>query len=499
MCDRIRDPALMKRITTAEEVAGWFKPGMTVGSSGFTPAGYPKLVPQALARRIASEGTPFQIDLIAGASVGPELDGALAEVGAIRRRIPYQSDALLRRQINAGLVEYRDIHLSHLSPEIRAGDYGDIDIAVIEAHAITEDGHLIPTTSVGISPTLARVAKRVVVELNTTHPLELEGIHDIWIPRDQPLRDPIPMVKAQNRIGLPWIQLGSDRIDAIVLSDVPDQPSAFHPPTEVETRIAELLLDFVRHEQDRGRLPRGLPWQSGVGGVANAVLQGFLHADYHHLEFYSEVLQDSVLDLVDAGILCFASGCSVTLSAEGTARLHKDIRRYKRHLVLRPMELSNNPELIRRLGVIAVNTAVEADIYGHVNSTHVKGGHILNGIGGSGDFERNAYLSMFVTPSTRAGGRVSSIVPFASHIDHSEHSVKVIVTEQGLADVRGLSPRQVAREVIQKCAHPDYRPMLQDYYDRAVREVGGHEPHLLREAFAMHVRHMETGDMRPRG
>ena len=74
---------------------------------------------------------------------------------------------------------------------------------------------------------------------------------------------------------------------------------------------------------------------------------------------------------------------------------------------------------------------IEADIYGNVNSTHIMGSSIQNGIGGSGDFARNAYISMFLSPSTAKSGAISCIVPMVSHVDHTEHDVHVIVTEQG--------------------------------------------------------------------
>lgn len=496
MHERIRCEKLKDKIISAEEAASWVKDGMTIGTSGFTPAGFPKLVPSALADRIATMNEPFGIDLITGASVGEELDGRLAEMNAIRRRIPYQSNRTLRRQINEGQVRFSDMHLSHITPELRYGNLGTVDIGIIEAHAITEAGHIVPTTSVGISPTVARVAKTLIVELNITHPMELEGIHDIFIPADQPDRQPIPLVRPANRIGRPFIIAGPDRIQGIVISDKVDHVPDFHPATETEHTIARHLLDFVCHEIKVGRIPDSLPWQSGVGGVANAVLQGFLDAPLGQLEFFSEVLQDSVLDLIDAGRLAFASGCSVTLSDKGLERFHREIRKYKRHIVLRPQEMSNNPELIRRLGVIAVNTAIECDIYGHVNSTHVLGGQLVNGIGGSGDFARNAWLTVFVTPSTAKNGLISAIVPFCSHVDHAEHSVDVMVTEQGLADLRGKSPRERAQLIIDRCAHPDYRPLLNDYFARACKDRGGHEPHLLDEAFGFHTRFLATGSMK---
>ena len=149
---------------------------------------------------------------------------------------------------------------------------------------------------------------------------------------------------------------------------------------------------------------------------------------------------------------------------------------------------------MRRLGIIGINTALEFDIYGNVNSTHVCGTKMMNGIGGSGDFARNAHLAIFVTKSIAKGGDISSVVPFASHIDHSEHDVDILVTEQGLADLRGLAPRERARAVINNCAHPMYRDALNDYFDRAC-EKGGQTPHILREALSWHVNFEETGHM----
>jgi len=137
------------------------------------------------------------------------------------------------------------------------------------------------------------------------------------------------------------------------------------------------------------------------------------------------------------------------------------------------------------------------DIYGHVNSTHVTGSQLMNGIGGSGDFLRNGALTFIVTPSTAKNGCISAIVPMVSHMDHSEHSVDVVVTEHGLVDTRPLTPRQVAEQIIKTCAHPDYRDLLWDYYQRAIYTHGGHEPHLLDEAFGFHTRYLATGSMKP--
>ncbi len=171
---------------------------------------------------------------------------------------------------------------------------------------------------------------------------------------------------------------------------------------------------------------------------------------------------------------------------------------YRKKIVLRPQEISNHPEIIRRLGVIAMNGMIEADIYGNVNSTHIMGSRIQNGIGGSGDFARNGYLSIFMAPSTAQKGSISTVVPMVSHVDHTEHDVSVVVTEQGLADLRGLSPRQRAHLIIEKCAAPEFKSALTDYLGRAERlSYGRHTPHLLGESLGWHNRYLRTGHMKP--
>jgi acetyl-CoA hydrolase/succinyl-CoA:acetate CoA-transferase len=350
--------------------------------------------------------------------------------------------------------------------------------------------------SVGNTPTYIKEAEKIIIEISPDTE-GLEGIHDIFIPEDPPYRMPIPIYRTSDRIGKPFIEMDPSRVVAILFSQEEDCCAVFTEPDAISRQIASHILDFVRHEIKKDRMPTFLPWQSGVGDVANAVLAGFMEDKfYKDLDIYSEVLQDAVLDLIDLGKVRAASGSSLTLSHQGRRRFFNELYRYKEKIILRPVEISNSPEVIRRLGVIAINTAVEVDIYGQVNSTHVMGSQLINGIGGSGDFLRNGGLTFIVTPSTAKGGKISAIVPMVSHVDHNEHSVDIVVTEYGLVDTRPLTPRQVAEQIINTCAHPDYRPMLQDYYQRAIRTRGGHEPHILKEAFEFHERYMETGDMR---
>jgi succinyl-CoA:acetate CoA-transferase len=496
--ERIRNKKLIERICWAEDAANLITDGMTIGTSGFTPSGYPKAVPLALARRV-EKGDKMRINLLTGASVGDELDGALAKVDAIKKRLPYQTEKTIRNKINSGECQYIDMHLSHMPQYIDYGYLGKIDYAIIEAVAITEEGHIIPSTSVGNSPTFVRAADKVIVEINTSQPLELEGMHDIYMPNNPPVREPIPLIRPDDRIGVPYIPCGTDKIEAIVITDIKDNVKPLRSMDEASQKISGYLIAFLEDEVKAGRLPENLlPLQSGVGSVANAVIGGLVDSKFTELYCYTEVIQDSMFDLIDAGKLLMASGTSITPSEEGQERFYGNLNRYRERMILRPQEISNNPEIIRRLGIIAINTAMEVDIYGNVNSTHVMGTKMMNGIGGSGDFARNAALSIFVTVSVAKGGDISCIVPMVSHHDHTEHDVMVIVTEQGLADLRGISPTERARKIIKNCAHPDYRDMLLDYFERALKKQGKHTPHILSEALSWHQRFIDIGTMKVR-
>jgi succinyl-CoA:acetate CoA-transferase len=493
--DRIRLPLLRQRVTSAATAAEWIQDGMTIGMSGFTRAGDAKAVPLALAERARHE--PLKITLMTGASLGNDVDKTLTEAGALARRMPFQADPALRAAINRGEVMYADHHLSETVEMLRTRQIAPIDIAIIEAIAITETGAIIPTTSVGNSASFAILADKVIVEINLTQSLRLEGLHDIFIPKHRPQREPIPLMTPSDRIGSTAIEIPPEKIVAIVITEKLDSSSSILPPDVDTAAIAAHLVDFFAQEVKLGRLTeRLMPIQAGIGTIANAVMTGFIDSPFQHLTMYSEVLQDSTFDLFDAGKLDFASGSSITLSAPKGKQVFGDIARYKDRLVLRPQEISNHPEVIRRLGLIAINTALEVDIYGNVNSTHVLGTHMMNGIGGSGDFARNAYLAIFATKSIAKDGKISSIVPMVSHVDHNEHDVDILVTEVGLADLRGLAPRERARLIIKQCVAEPYRQMLSDYVDEA-NQGGGQTPHVLEKAFSWHVRYRETGSMLP--
>lgn len=486
------------KIISAEEAASHIKHNDNVGFSGFTAAGAPKITARAIAKIAENEhnsGNEFKIGIITGASTGDSLDGYLARANAVKFRTPYQSSGDMRNLMNAGGTEYFDMHLSMLAQELRYGYFGEIDVAIVEVCKYTEDGKLYLTTGVGITPTICRLAKKIIIEINHAQPENLIGMHDIYEPQDPPYREALPITKPSSRIGKEYVQIDTAKVIGIVENNQNDEIGKFTDADAVTDKIGENVANFLANEIKVGRIPKSfLPVQSGVGNIANALLGAMgRNKDIPPFEMYTEVMQDSVISLMETGRVTFGSTCSLTVSQECLKKIFDNISFYKDKILLRPQELTNNPEIVRRLGMITINTAIEADIYGNVNSTNITGTRMMNGIGGSGDFTRAAYLSIFTCPSIAKKGDISSIVPMVSHLDHSEHSVKIIATEQGVADLRGKSPRQKATEIIDKCVHPDYKDLLKEYISICRK---GHTPHNLEACFEFHNKFIETGSMK---
>jgi acetyl-CoA hydrolase len=485
-------------ILTADEAAALIHDGDTIGFGGFTPAGSPKAIPRSLARRAQAEhsaGRPMQVRVLTGASTGKSVDGALAAADAISFRAPYQGNPALRAKINAGQTHYVDMHLSAFPQQVRYGFFGAVDYAIVEAVDVTAGGGVVLSSGVGVANTYLRVAKKILIEVNAHHPQALLGMHDIFEPRDPPSREALDIRSPSDRMGSSICVVDPAKIVGIVMTNEADETASFTPVDEVTERIGQNVTDFLIAEMRAGRIPPGfLPLQSGVGNIANAVLAALgRNKDIPAFEMYTEVLQDSAIPLIESGRLKFASTTSLDLSQEASAHVYGDLARFRDRILLRPQEMSNNCEVIRRLGVISMNTAIEIDLAGAVNSSHIMGNKLMNGIGGSGDFTRNAYVSIFLCPATQKGGKISTVVPVVSHMDHSEHSVDVVVTEYGVADLRGKDPRERARIIIANCAAPEYREQLAAY---VALTRSGHDDLSFRAAFGMHSKFEDDGDMR---
>lgn len=452
----------------------------TIGISGFGSVGYPKLVPEAL----AATDRDLSITIISGGAVGEEIDTDLVEADIMARRYPYQAQAESRQAINNGSLAFQDRHISMLGDDVAFRRFS-LDVAIVEAIAVG-DGWFIPSTSIGPTPAYVEQADQLIIEVNRSQPLSLQRIHDVYQPDAPPNREPLPLTEASGTIGSPRVSFDEEKLEAVVESNRKDRPYSFRTPGTAERDIAKNLVTFLNAEAQKNPLLQDtVHLQFGVGSIGNALMSVIERIDFDDREivYFGEVIQDGLLDMLDNNELSAASATSLALSEEGQTRLFDNIDSYAEDIVLRPCNISNSGSLINRFGVVGVNSALEVDIYGNVNSTHINGTHLVNGIGGSGDFSRNCLLSIIALPSTTSGGDISRVVPMVPHVDHTEHDIDVIVTEQGVADLRWLSPKERAETIVEHCAHPEYKAELRRYLDRATSQ-GGHIPHDLDLAFS---------------
>lgn len=495
----------LDKLCPVEDTVKFFKNGMYVGWSGFTPSGDPKVVPVALAEYVEKNKLQgkLRFHLLMGGSSSEATENRWAKNNMIATRYPYQNGTHNRNNCNNGKTNFADMHVSRFPTDSSWGfltPNGKLDIAIIEATEILPDGSIILGSGVGSATEWAQMADKVIIELNTAIP-SFKGCHDITMPWKPPGK-PFPIMKVSDRIGQISVPIDPSKVIAVVESNKVLPGRTVASPDAKSKMIAGHIIDFFDNEVKEGRLPENLyPLQSGVGNIANAVVAGLNDSKYGDLSVFTEVVQDGLLAMFDSGKLKHASATALTLQTYD--KFFEKFDFYKPKFVLRTQGISNSPEVIRRLGVIAMNTPLEIDIYAHANSTHTNGSRIVNGIGGSGDFLRNGYLSIMHTISARATKTdptgISSILPFASHVDHTEHDLDVIVTEQGLADVRGLCPVERANLIIDKCVHPSYKDQLREYLNLSIAETqpkaAGHEPHILTKAFKMHTNLRENGTM----
>ncbi len=488
---------------TPQEAAELVCNGDTLGVGGFGPAGSPKCITPAIAakaRREHEAGRPFRVSVVTGASIGASTDGELANADAIDRRLPFSVNADLRKAFNSGKVRYTDLSLSDNASHLRQGITGDIDWGIIEACDIQEVRgklRIYLTAGIGIAPTVCRLAKKgLFIEVNSWHSTRIIGMHDIYEIENPWLRTPVRITQPVELIGLPYIELEPERVTGIVECCLPDEGRTMTPATPITDKIGQNVADFLVADIKAGLINgHKLILQSGVGSGANAVLGALGKAsEVPNFNIYTEVFQEEPLRLMREGRVLSASTGALTVTSEHLKDLYADMNEFRGRLVLRPSEISNCPEIIARLGICSLNTAIEVDIYGHVNSTKIGGTYMMNGLGGSADFTNNAMVSIFTCGSTTKDGKISSIVPFCSHVDHTEHYVDCVITEWGVADLRNKCATEKAEALIE-IAHPDYRPLLRDY-QRLSQQRGGHTPHVLSAAFAMHDTYRRKGDMR---
>ena len=483
--DRILNEDLRKKVVSVEEAGALIKSGMTFATSGFA-AGYPKAFPQELAAHSKATG----VRMLSAVSNSESMDGHLARSDVLGFHGFFQDNRDMRHAVNEGRIDFVDCHLGLLADKIRHGDYGKIDYIVFEALSVDVDGSLAPVCAAGIDDVFLEAADKVIVEINVNYPTILDGFCDFG-------RDMEKLTSPAVRLGGTHVPCPPEKIAAIFFTDLPPDMASYRPVDDVYKAIGDNIVEVLNSEIAAGRLEKNFTFQSGVGGVANAVLTDLIQSGFKDLRMYSELMTDIAIKSMVDGTISEATTTGISVTGDTFETFINNLDYYKKHLVIRPVDMTNNGELIRRMGVVSMNTIVEGDIYGNVNSSHAMGSHIINGVGGSNDFARHSKLAIFQTPSTARGGAISSIVPMVTHVDNTEHDVDVLVTEQGWADLRGKTPKQRAQLIIDHCAHPDYRDMLADYHARALKgSYGLQTPHLLTEALSWHQRFIETGSMR---
>lgn len=494
LTDRIENAVLRSRIASPEEAAALIRDGMTVAFGGYTSCGYPKLIAAALAKR-KENGENFRFNLVGGAQVGSEVYEALAGASLLERCAPLIDSKTLAKQANSGQVHYYEQQMGKLPRLLANGGLGHIDVAVVEALGITKDGCIIPTNSVGMVPAFLGAADKIIVEINLAQPEQLKGLADVYIPAPPPATEPIPLTAIRQRIGDPFIRVDAEKIAFIVESNVPEQRPLAQPDGALKP-VTDNLLGFLEQESKRNWQGRLFPIQTGFGNLTNAILLALGESRFTDLEFFCGGVSENHIRLMAQGKIRGISTGSLTFSPYVIEQLRSDAKMFHERLVIRNGEITNAAETVGRLGVIAINTGIEADIYGNLNASHITGNRVVNGIGGGANFAQNALLSIVAIPSSAKGGDISSVVPMVSHHDIIEHDVDVLVTENGVADLRGLDEIERARAIIANCAHESYRSDLTLYLDKAIAEGGGHHPVSLTEALSWHQRLRETGSMR---
>ena len=490
---------LRHKLVSAEDAAMMIKSGMTIATGGFAASGYPKAVLRALAKRGRS-GENLNLRLINSSNLGTDIESDLAESGVVKRLAPFQMTPACASAINKNLMEYVEMPLSKVAAYVRDGALGEIDAAIVEAMQIESDRELVLTSGVGVSPLFVDKAKHIIIELTTAQPSELAGMHDIYRPEAGSGKAPIPLRAVNERIGAGNLSFDPEKVIAIVVTNEKDADVKYAPPDDLVSKFADNLFNFLEIEIKknlswRGKLP---PVQSGIGSMANNLVQAFSRTNFRDMEFFCGLLQEANIDLLARGQAKCASGSAVHTTAHVRELFAANPKEYQKMITLRPIEVTNCAEVIDRMQIIALNSAIEIDVYGNANLSHVMGSRVVNGTGGGTTFAHNAGLSVMLIPSTGKGGDISTIVPKVTVQDISSHYVDVIVTDAGIADLRCKTPVERAWEIINNCAAPIYKEELSRYLKESIEQAGGHEPQLLDRCFEWHRRFRETGSMKPR-
>ena len=479
---RVKDVDLLDKVMDAEDAVRKFVAGSkAIAISGMTGTGYPKVVPRAMSEYVERTGEKFDVVVYGAGTVGVDLEEYLSRIG-IRRRFPIGASAeVTRKLVNSREFEAYDMWLTEYSRWLRddvlTRRFSGIDIAIVEATGVTEEG-LVLGTSVDAIPVFIEKARGVIVELSLVKPYML-GLHDIYVPK---INEVIPVRSVLDRIGDRVVKIPKSKVMAVVPSTIDDQRGAYSPGGDIDRRVVENIVDFLSKEasEDPNLRTDYVTLQPAAGPIAS-LLADRIHEIGFSLSIWGEIASVRWLKTLNGNVKAISGSAIYTLPGDERLReeFYENIDEFKDRVVLRPQAISNSPEIISRFYHINVQQAIEVDVYGQVNITYI-GDRFIVGVGGSGDHAKASYITIVALPSITGSG-LPRVVPLVYHVDLVDHDVDIIVTDQGWADLRGLSPLEKARAIIEECAHPSYKDMLWDYLETVVKKTG-HRPVDLRKA-----------------
>lgn len=346
-----------------------------------------------------------------------------------------------RKAVEEGRADFTPCFFHEVPKFFKNGSL-PVDAALIQVTPPDEEGYVSLGVSVDYTLGAARNAKLVIAQVNSM----------------------MPCTGGDSKMHV-------SEIDYFVKFDEPI--FELKPPTigEVEKAIGENCAKLIND---------GDTLQLGIGAIPDAVLL-FLK-DKKDLGIHSEMISDGVLELVKAGVITNSKksihkGKSVVTFLMGTQKLY-DYVNNNSEVELYPVDYVNNPIVVMKNdNIVAINSCVQVDLMGQVASESV-GLKQISGTGGQVDFVRGAAMAssgkaIMAMPSTAAKGTVSKIVPLLDEgaaVTTLRTDVDYIVTEYGIASLKGKSLRERARELI-NITHPDFREQLKMVYEDRFKEV----------------------------
>ena len=330
----------------------------------------------------------------------------------------------------AGWIDFTPNYFSEIPAMIAGGQLG-ADVVLSMASAMDAHGYF--SISLGTDYTMAAIAKAraVVLEVNPNVPFACGNCH-------------------------------------VHVSQVAALVESAEPLLEVGLPAIGPVQEAIAHHV-AGMIDDGSTLQIGYGGIPDAVVMQLTHK--HDLGVHTEMLGDGILGLIERGVVTnrrktWMPGKSIATFALGSSRLHRFMDRNPA-LEMHPVDFTNDPCLAARNDkLIAINASLQVDLLGQCGSESL-GLAPYSGTGGQADFVRAANRSrdgkaIIVLPSTAVNGTVSRIVPTlaaGTHVSTSKNDVNYVVTEHGVAQLRGKSASQRAAALI-AIAHPDFRSEL---------------------------------------